>query len=259
MKMPNSYTKKSLKIADLRVADKVYQREIKPIAKLISKVFSVKACGSIKVGIRKNGSMWIVDGHQRSTAALIAGYTTIWADTYASKGIKDEAKLFEQINGQRTKVSIAELFRAALVAQDKDTKKIEKIVKDNGFLLSFTTAGKEWNEISCFSTLKRLYTSRDKNRLQLVLKIINEAWQGCEQATHETILKGLNQCLNELYVSNKHFNMDKFIARLKTKAPSDILIGGSAIHARLSIGSSSSRYTATAAYIAKLYRGYNKK
>ena len=255
--MPNVYTKRNLNIRDLQIADQIYQRGVKTIASLIAKNFDPNACLAIIVGIRKDGSMWIVDGHQRTTAAALAGYTTIWAETFESKGPKDEAKRFEQINGQRMKVSTSDLFRSALVAKYSYALAIQKIVNNSGFSLYFKSSGGEWNDISCFAIISKLYLSKNKNNLAEILEIIASAWPEMNNACHETLVKGLNYCVNELKRADI-FDKDRFIAKMSKKTPNQILIGGSDIRARRNIGSGSTRYAATAEYIAKIYRSRSK-
>lgn len=94
------------------------------------------AAGSITVGERKDGSLWIVDGQHRYMASLEReDVESLKCNVFSSSGQAEEALYFLKLNKNRKMPSALQQFNAGLVAKDPRCLKIEEISRTNGVLV----------------------------------------------------------------------------------------------------------------------------
>jgi hypothetical protein len=117
-----------LPIEDLKI-DRSYQRsEVSHKNTLdMARDFNWDAFGSIVVGARNDGSMWVADGQQRVLAARHRqDVFSVPARIFKSSGPKHEAEVFIALNSKRRKVSSVDKFRALVMAGVKPYTDIDE-------------------------------------------------------------------------------------------------------------------------------------
>lgn len=201
---------------DLAIAP-AYQRTIVPAqVGRITREFDNDAFGSLVVGERDDGSLWVVDGLQRLTAARKLGIQRVPCDVFASEGQRHEAKIFRLKNKNRTNVSAVVLFRALLAEGDDESLAIRQIVNSTGLKIGEADLGSRWPNIRCVTAVQRVFA---RGNLELTLGVICDAWPGDEDALNGHIIEGLSIFLRRC----QPVNIRELTRKLRDKTPADVL------------------------------------
>lgn len=183
-------------INDLRV-DNTYQRPVKEAhVGNIMMYFSWEGFGTPVVGRRHNGSMWLLDGLQRITAAQNLNCTDITVEVIDSCGPKHEAGIFHCLNAVSKVPSKMQIFRAGLRAGNTTATDIYRATKAAGFgiQLDASNAGSNaWPQVRALSRLEQLYKFRGPEFITEVLSLIKDMWDGENGAVREDIIGGLHR------------------------------------------------------------------
>jgi hypothetical protein len=183
-------------IDDLRV-DNSYQRPIKePHVGNIMMYFSWEGFGTPVVGRRSNGTLWLLDGLQRITAAKNLNCTDIIVEVIDSRGPKHEAGIFHCLNAVSRVPTKMQIFRAGLRAGNATATAIYKATKAAGMdiQLDASNAGSNiWPQVRALSRLEQLYKFRGPEFVTEVLSLIKELWDGESDAVREDIIGGLHR------------------------------------------------------------------
>ena len=125
-----------LNVDELNVCES-YQRTVRTAGvNKIVKNFDRDALGTLCVGKRKDGSLWIVDGQQRWTALKKLGVKRVPCDVFESSGPSHEARIFRHKNKDRTGVNAVTIFKALLTEQNEDAVALLAAVESAGFKLT---------------------------------------------------------------------------------------------------------------------------
>lgn len=243
----------------LNISD-AYQRTI--VSARVSKIarhLDQDAFGSLTVGQREDGSLWVVDGMQRLTAARKLGISMVPCDVFHSSGQEHEARVFRLKNRERTNVCAATLFRAQLTEGDPQSVDIANLVREAGLKLRFdNSGGAGWPYIKAVKALERSYQRVGRDGLLKVLGIICDAWPGEDLALHGDLIEGMG------WFVKKHGGFDeaRIVAKLRTKSVAGVIRAADANY-RLGRDRDSSAYgrsLATYDAIALIYnKGLRKK
>jgi hypothetical protein len=210
---------RKISVDELNISD-AYQRTIVPgRVNRIAKSLDQDAFGSLTVGERGDGSLWVVDGMQRLTAARKLGIGMVPCDVFESEGQEHEARVFRLKNKERTNVTACTLFRAQLVEGDAQTVEIAKVVQDAGLSLRFEAGHPGWPFIKAVVSLERAYRKVGKDGLAVVLSIITSAWLGESDALRGDIISGLS------YFTHNYpaFDRDRLVKKLSDKPISAVI------------------------------------
>lgn len=201
---------------DLAIAP-AYQRTIVPpqVSRIVRE-FDNDAFGSLVVGQREDGSLWVVDGLQRLTAARKLGIQRVPCDVFASEGQKHEAKIFRLKNKNRTNVSAIVLFRALIAEGDDESLEIRRIARKVGLKIGEQEAGPRWPNIRCVTAVQRVY---GRGNLEQTLEIICAAWPEDEDALNGHIVEGLSIFLQKC----SEVDVRELVRKLREKTPADVL------------------------------------
>tara|TARA_R110000868_G_scaffold275664_1_gene535382 strand:- start:64 stop:843 length:780 start_codon:yes stop_codon:yes gene_type:complete len=183
---------KMIKIENLNVS-RAYQRTVKrAVVAKIKKKYEKSAFGTVIVGERKDGTLWVIDGQQRMTAVKEMGHKEVPCSVMQSSGSSHEAEIFRVINGGRQNISRNELFKAALEAGDKQSVEIVAAVERSGFVLGlFSGSNSKPNVIRQAAPLERIYELGKSSMIEKVLRCIKSAWENDSSATKSFVLTGL--------------------------------------------------------------------
>lgn len=128
-----------VKIADLRV-DEAYQRAFsaKGIANVhaIAAAFDWRLFAPVVVSPVAGGFYAIVDGQHRTTAALMCGFESVPCLVIQADR-QHQARAFEAINGQVTKVTQHARYKARLVAGEPQALGVKRVADRAGVKLLF--------------------------------------------------------------------------------------------------------------------------
>lgn len=251
----------ALRVVELDVIqfDPSYQRgEVAGHKKIVAE-FNEKALGIPLVGQRADGSLWGVDGRQRITALRKLGWKKVRAEVFLSDGPEHEALIFKLVNGGRTKLSPAELFKARLVSHDPVAWDIKRAVEAAGFQLAFSrnnTTATAWKYVMAFTTLERVYRMGKRNqpnaeRITRVLNTVKAAWPDDPACANSDIIGGIGRFY--LNRGDEMVDDDRLVQKLGTTTPVKLIYS-----AGLGVGG---RHENVAEVVAKLYakRGAKKK
>lgn len=120
---------------DRLVVDKTYQRDILKQGRAnvasIARAFCWAYFAPVIVSPVEGGKFAIVDGQHRATAAALVGKKTIPCQIVVMDA-RQQAKAFAAINGNVTRMSALNVFRAALAAGDNEAVAVHAACKAGG-------------------------------------------------------------------------------------------------------------------------------
>lgn len=245
---------RKIHVSSLQVAE-AYQRTIVPQqVKRITKALDPDAFGSLTVGERNDGSLWVVDGLQRLTAARQLGIETVPCDVFTSSGPEHEARVFRLKNKHRTNVSAMALFRAQLTEGDPQSVEIAGIIRRAGLrLVTHDGAKHGWPDVKAIRSVERAYGRVGGDGLGVVFNIICEAWAGEKDALQGDMIDGLALFIKK----HPEFSKDRLVEKLKTRSVAGVLRAADATYKLARDRDSSHHGRALATYDAILLV-YNK-
>jgi len=210
---------RKISVDELQISD-AYQRTIVPArVNRIAKNIDQDAFGSLTVGERRDGTLWVVDGMQRLTAARKLGIAMVPCDVFQSEGQEHEARVFRLKNKERTNVTACALFRAQLVEGDEQTVAIAKVVQAAGLHLRFETGAPGWPNVKAVVSLERAYRKVGVEGLEAVLAIISQAWFGESDALRGDIIYGLACFIHK----TPDFDKERLVKKLADKPVSALI------------------------------------
>lgn len=156
--------------------DMSYQRPNSPmhVARLTAN-FSLAACGAIQLSRRADGSLWIIDGYNRVTAARRHGITHLPATITTGLTVQEEAARFVETQSGVWKMNARDFFRAALEAGDPVAAECARVVGEAGLALNYV-AGKTADSVRCFGALLKAQREHGSDVLLKALQISTLAW-----------------------------------------------------------------------------------
>lgn len=220
-------TKQALRVVDLESlqVDPAYQREVKAKHKKIVADFNEEALGIPLVGEREDGSLWIVDGLQRTTALRKLGKTKLRAEVFASNGTEHEAEIFKLVNLNRTKLTAGEQFRALLASHDPTAWAIKEAVESAGCHVVYAKSGNakrnpdaSAKEVACINTLIEIATSPmlGVDCIRFAVETAGKCWPGDPVGLYAYVLHGLAIFHGR---NEKVTDLDRLIPRLTRITP----------------------------------------
>ncbi len=126
-------------IADVRSAFPLYGRPVRStrVADLVAHWDEAKL-EAIHVSRRADGTLWRLDGGHRCEAAREVGRTVLYAMVHRNLGVEDEARLFDELNSDRTKPDLWEHWAARLAYHEPLAVELQAITTKAGYTLTPT-------------------------------------------------------------------------------------------------------------------------
>jgi hypothetical protein len=166
--------------------DTTYQRAIDagPSQALIRKVATFwdwGLCQPLTVSRRPDGTLTIVDGQHRASAAKLRGdipHLPCVITSYSSAG--DEAAAFVALNQMRRPLSALDLFKAAVAAEDTEALLITDCLTSAGLSIAPHPNIKSWKPgmVQNIGGIQRVYRRSGEAPLRLALAALGKAWPG---------------------------------------------------------------------------------
>jgi hypothetical protein len=210
---------RKINVDELQISE-AYQRTIVPArVNRIAKNIDQDAFGSLTVGERRDGTLWVVDGMQRLTAARKLGIAMVPCDVFSSEGQEHEARVFRLKNKERTNVTACALFRAQLVEGDSQTVEIARVVEAAGLSLRFESGKPGWPFVKAVVSLEKAHRKVGVEGLAAVLSIICQAWFGESESLRGDIISGLAYFIHK----TPDFDKDRLVKKLADKPVSALI------------------------------------
>ena len=216
-----------LKIVDL-VVDDAYQRPLDTVTsrasvRAIAGRFDWRYFAPVVVSPIAGGLYAIVDGQHRTTAAALCGIETVPCLVVLADQ-REQAEAFKTINGQVTKISGTQLFKAQLAAGDVEAAKIKACAERAGvrILFSHQQATKiKPHETYALGVIRQMLKLHGEDVVWRGLRAIRTSAgdvQGCLVAG---IIKPVLQCLGENPAWARHPGLDAAMAHLDLRTEHD--------------------------------------
>lgn len=214
---------RTIPVATLNI-DHSYQRPATKKMEAIGGAWNDSLVGYPVLSQREDGSYWIIDGQHRLGGARLAGKQNIECDVRSGLTLEEEAKLFDELNGQRSHVQAIDRYKARLFYNDPAAVEITQIV--NEFDGGIATKSDRWDAMNdktmavrSVASLFRLYEQEGPARLREILSLIKESWGAVDyQTTNELSLSGINILLN----SKKKYDRDRLVRRMNEEGVAQI-------------------------------------
>lgn len=156
----------------------------------MAKYWSWLACGVITVGVRPNGSMYVIDGQHRVSAAMKREeIDSLPCVVFRSSGKRDEASGFLDANSKRKSMSSFDKFRAAVVAEHPKAAAVKRICRD--LEVEIVASARSVGQCKCVGTLLDMAVE-DEDRLHRVLRVCADICNDSDAPIKESLLKALH-------------------------------------------------------------------
>lgn len=116
--------------------DSVVQRPAKGHEHAIARNWDDSKCDDLKVNYQsETGKLTVIDGQHRLLAARERGVETLVCRVYVDLDTKQRAKLFAAQWDNARKLTIRDIFKANLIAEDSVALKMQRIAHEYGFYI----------------------------------------------------------------------------------------------------------------------------
>ena len=166
-----------LNIANIGDATERYQRDRQTNADGIARNFQMELFDAILVGERADGSLWVVDGQQRTLACREHGVTRIPARVFKSRGKSHEAEVFLRASYGRKQLKPVDDFRAALADNDVAACECKRICAMLAISIIGIDVPAREPKLACISGLLLVYSKFKSMALTRSLRICLECWR----------------------------------------------------------------------------------
>lgn len=183
--------------------DRSYQRETikEKIVQQIASDFDWAKFGTLQIGRRKDGTLWVIDGMHRREAALRLEISRVPCSVCDSGGAKDEASRFVESNNIRTRVSQIDEARAWIATEDDDSFVFAELCKKYKITITgVKQSEKDFWTVQAASALRCIFNAgRLESVLSLLLDVRSDS--GLRQAIYSNTM---------LYMTSELFNKDRW-------------------------------------------------
>ena len=179
--------------------DPSYQREVgtgpsQTLIRRIAMFWDWGLCQPLAVSRRPDGTLLIVDGQHRASAAKLRGdipHLPCVITSYANAG--DEAAAFVALNQQRRPLSALDLFKAAVAAEDQEALLILDCLRRAGLSIAPHSNYTAWKPgmVANVGGLKECLRSKGHHVLRDALKVLSRAYEGQILRYAGTIFPGI--------------------------------------------------------------------
>lgn len=214
-----------LNVYDLKVDQHAYQRIEKSAIKDYVRNFNPDLLNVIVVSERDNGGLYVIDGQQRVAACRIVGYKMIKAQVFIGLTLKQEAKMFLELN-KGINLTAIEKFKAKLTKEDPAAIELNNIIEASGYKVSRSAKGENTDyTVNPVSAIERIWKdgAGDPWTIRTMLRVTGEAWGGTPKGLTAETVKGFNSFLSRY---KSELDVDRLISALAKTTPQRIVANG---------------------------------
>lgn len=216
-----------IKVADL-VVDDAYQRPLdtptsRASVRAIAARFDWRYFAPVVVSPVPGGLYSIVDGQHRTTAAALCGHELVPCLVVLADR-REQAEAFKVINGQVTRISGTQIFKAQLAAGDAEAAKIQACAEQAGvrILFSHQQAKKiKAHETYALGAIRQMLQLHGEEVVWRGLRAIRTSAGDVQGYLVAGIIKPVLQCLGENPSWAKHPGLDAALAHLDLRSEHD--------------------------------------
>jgi hypothetical protein len=210
---------------DRLAIDESYQRATDSAASR-RLIFHVKTkwnwnyCQPLVVSRRADGSLFVIDGQHRLSAALQRGDIAHLPCVVISGADSDgEASAFVALNTRRQKLSQGDIFNAMLAAGDADAKAVAKLLEETGWNMARSSNYNQWKpgQMFCAPMIVKALKAEGECVVRNALTALREAYPNATVPNAATMLKALFHIYREKRVNDP----DTLIEMLGAVSPGD--------------------------------------
>jgi hypothetical protein len=179
--------------------DESYQRatDSKASRRLIYKIkekWNWHYCQPLVVSRRSDGSLFVIDGQHRLSAAVERGdIPHLPCVVLSGADGTSEASAFVALNTQRQKLSQGDIFNAMLAAGDADAKLVADLLTETGWRMAHTSNTQVWKpgDLFCAPMIVKSLKSEGEEIVRNALAALREAYPEAPITNTATMLKAL--------------------------------------------------------------------
>jgi hypothetical protein len=176
----------------------------------IANNFDEAKLGTLTVSHR-DGKYYLIDGAHRSRALRILGYTHALCIVITGLTYEQEADYFRMQNQDKRPLTPGDLFKAGLASGDEQCKKINHIVKANGFHIG--TGRKDFYRLMSIHALYAISEDLGYKVLDDTLFLLANTWSGITKASQSETLLGVAEFVHRYGIAEFAERMrDRFAA-----------------------------------------------
>lgn len=206
------------RIGDLNI-DEAYQRAVETgtsqaLIRKIAIFWDWSLFTPLAVSRRPDGSLWVVDGQHRLSAARLRN------DVYdlpcvvtAYSSTADEAASFVAMNQQRRPLNAIDLFRAALAAGDHEAAEVAQVISNAGMALAPHSNHTTWKPmmVSNIGGIRSAFKQFGRHPTEAALVVLGEAYPDKVLQYAGSLFGPLARCYAKL-LKDDGFDPDLFVA-----------------------------------------------
>jgi hypothetical protein len=148
-------------------------------------------CNVIAVSKRADGSLWILDGKHRLTAAIMRGVPRLPARVFTGLTYQQEAALFVELNKKRN-VQPIDRFLAKVEARDITAIAIVNLMGRHGLIIGRSSS----THVRAVASLEWLYSDSPEN-LEWIIDVLHAAYGMNARAYTGATLEGMAAVLKQ--------------------------------------------------------------
>jgi hypothetical protein len=210
---------------DRLAIDEAYQRATDSAAsrRLIHKIktaWNWNYCQPLVVSRRADGSLYVIDGQHRLTAAQARGdIPHLPCVVISGQDCDGEASAFVALNTQRQKLSQGDIFNAMLAAGDEAAKTVAGLLEQTGWSMARTSNYNQWKpgQMFCAPMIVKALKTEAECGIRNGLTALREAYPDGTVPNAATMLKALFLIYRDKRVSDP----DLLIEMLGAVSPTD--------------------------------------
>jgi len=190
-----------------------YQRKFSQRkANAIADDFRPEECGVLIVTDQNDGTYSGTEGQHRLWALRELGYDEWPCQVLPPRTLANEARVFVDVNSNRTALAGADKWRARRMARDPIVLEIEDVVHSLGLVID-QDAHRSWRVIRATSALERAHRMGGASLLEDVLRTIGNAWPEDDEAFKANVVLGLASFLI-YYRDTEQFRRGDLVGKL---------------------------------------------
>lgn len=151
-------------------------------------------CDPIKVNVRGDGRMFVINGMHRVKAVWHMGGGFISALVYVGLTTEEEHEIFGA-QADFKGLSPLDIFRSRVLAGNEAAKEILMMATETGMAIAPFVRQQNRNQLTCVKSVWDLYHDEGAEHTKRVLHLLADAFNGREKARTFTALDGCSQFL----------------------------------------------------------------
>ena len=204
---------------DNLVVDERYQRDLKrgnwTAIRKIAAGFRWSRFSPVLVAPVEGGLFAIIDGQHRSHAAALCGFDRVPCQV-VQMDLEEQAASFAAVNGAVTKVTVRQIFKAALAARDEWAVACAKVVSDAGCVLMTRNGdadSKKPGEIYAIGLIRQHVEAGQDAAVTMALRGIRQSESGEDAAayTNEIIKPLISALVDRPWIVKHGTNLAPFL------------------------------------------------